>query len=71
MKQLLLILIVFFNACAVHKTPVKNYSFDVLSVSRAGDIHSISFIEAKDTAKKFSPIYYEIRDFAAGRGKIK
>ncbi len=145
MKQLLVILIVFFSACAVQKTPVKNYSFDVLSVSRAGgftgnvsgysidrngeisliyqfkgkpaqqqffrqttldsvqmlfdkieqtginqlthhdngnmtlqiafqkagDIHAISFIEAKDTAKKFSPIYYEIRDFAAGRGKIK
>jgi hypothetical protein len=145
MKQLLVILLVFFSACAVQKSPVKNYSFDVLSVSRAGgftgnvsgysidrngeisliyqfkgkpaqqqffrqttldsvqmlfdkveqtginqmthhengnmtlqiafqkagDIHAISFIEAKDTAKKFSPIYYEIRDFAAGRGKIK
>jgi hypothetical protein len=145
MKQLLVILLVFFCACAVQKSPVKNYSFDVLSVSRAGgftgnvsgysidrngeisliyqfkgkpaqqqffrqttldsvqmlfdkveqtginqmthhengnmtlqiafqkagDIHAISFIEAKDTAKKFSPIYYEIRDFAAGRGKIK
>ncbi len=144
MKQLLVILIIFFSACAIHKTPIKNYSFDVLRVSRAGgftgnvsgysidrngeiyliyqfkgkpaqqqffrqttldsvqmlfdkieqtginqlthhengnmtlqiafqkagDIHSISFIEAKDTAKKFSPIYYEIRDFAAGRGKI-
>ena len=144
MKQLLVILLVFFSACAVQKSPVKNYSFDVLSVSRAGgftgnvsgysidrngeisliyqfkgkpaqqqffrqttldsvqmlfdkveqtginqmthhengnmtlqiafqkagDIHAISFIEAKDTAKKFSPIYYEIRDFAAGRGKI-
>jgi len=145
MKQLLVILIVFFSACAIHKTPLKNYSFDVLRVSRAGgftgnvsgysidrngeisliyqfkgkpaqqqffrqttldsvqmlfdkieqtginqlthhengnmtlqitfqkagDIHAISFIEAKDTAKQFSPIYYEIRDFAAGRGKIK
>ena len=145
MKQLLVILLVFFSACAVQKSPVKNYSFDVLSVSRAGgftgnvsgysidrngeisliyqfkgkpaqqqffrqttldsvqmlfdkveqsginqmthhengnmtlqiafqkagDIHAISFIEAKDTAKKFSPIYYEIRDFAAGRDKIK
>ena len=145
MKQLLVILLVFFSACAVQKSPVKNYTFDVLSVSRAGgftgnvsgysidrngeisliyqfkgkpaqqqffrqttldsvqmlfdkveqtginqmthhengnmtlqiafqkagDIHAISFIEAKDTAKKFSPIYYEIRDFAAGRGKIK
>jgi hypothetical protein len=145
MKQLLVILLVFFSACAVQKSPFKNYSFDVLSVSRAGgftgnvsgysidrngeisliyqfkgkpaqqqffrqttldsvqmlfdkveqtginqmthhengnmtlqiafqkagDIHAISFIEAKDTAKKFSPIYYEIRDFAAGRGKIK
>ena len=145
MKQLLVILIVFFSACAIHKTPLKNYSFDVLRVSRAGgftgnvsgysidrngeisliyqfkgkpaqqqffrqttldsvqmlfdkieqaginqlthhengnmtlqitfqkagDIHSISFIEAKDTAKKLSPIYYVIRDFAAGRGKIK
>ena len=145
MKQLLVILLVFFSACAVQKSPVKNYSFDVLSVSRAGgftgnvsgysidrngeisliyqfkgkpaqqqffrqttldsvqmlfdkveqtginqmthhengnmtlqiafqkagDIHAISFIEAKDTSKKFSPIYYEIRDFAAGRGKIK
>lgn len=145
MKQLLVILLVFFSACAVQKSPVKNYSFDVLSVSRAGgftgnvsgysidrngeisliyqfkgkpaqqqffrqttldsvqmlfdkveqtginqmthhengnmtlqiafqkagDIHAISFIEAKDTAKKFRPIYYEIRDFAAGRGKIK
>jgi hypothetical protein len=144
MKQLLVFLILFFSACAIHKTPIKNYSFDVLRVSRAGgftgnvsgysidrngeiyliyqfkgkpaqqqffrqttldsvqmlfdkieqtginqlthhengnmtlqiafqkagDIHSISFIEAKDTAKKFSPIYYEIRDFAAGRGKI-
>ena len=36
MKQLLVILIVFFSACAIHKTPVKNYSFDVLRVSRAG-----------------------------------
>ncbi len=145
MKQLLVILLVFFSACAVQKSPVKNYTFDVLSVSRAGgftgnvsgysidrngeisliyqfkgkpaqqqffrqttldsvqmlfdkveqtginqmthhengnmtlqiafqkagDIHAISFIEAKDTAKKFSPIYYEIREFAAGRGKIK
>ena len=144
MKQLLVFLILFFSACAIHKTPIKNYSFDVLRVSRAGgftgnvsgysidrngeiyliyqfkgkpaqqqffrqttldsvqmlfdkieqtginqlthhengnmtlqiafqkagDIHSISFIEAKDTAKKFSPMYYEIRDFAAGRGKI-
>ena len=36
MKQLLVILLVFFSACAVQKSPVKNYSFDVLSVSRAG-----------------------------------
>ncbi|MEY3842908.1 MAG: hypothetical protein RIR80_479, partial [Bacteroidota bacterium] len=42
-----------------------------IAFQKAGDIHAISFIEAKDTAKKFSPIYYEIRDFAAGRGKIK
>lgn len=145
MKYIGFIFCLLLSACAIHKTPIKNYSFDVVSVSRAGgftgnvsgyaidkngeisliyqfkgkpakqqflrqttidsvqmlfdkieqsginqishhengnmtlqiafqkagDIHSLTFLEALDTAKKFSPIYYEIRDFASGRGKIK